>query len=229
MRVKVNRIEKDLIYLHVFFVILCVIILIIPIPNSIGIKLLILVIIYNVLLPLISKLRNYSDILSIWFFVFLVSLFQIFPDWFLSYELNVLVFPEDGFIKIGTVSMYMAGLWVIPLFIIIFLGLRMQERYSKKIVYLIVILLSLLIFGLAEQSMWILNSWYPQNVSVIFGHLAIYIIIPEIILGFSSFYAYFKSKSEKIVIKILAAFLVMLLYLGSASFFYFFIEKVILF
>jgi hypothetical protein len=228
MKLKINRLEKDVIYLHAFFVVLCVIILIIPFQNSIGIKLFILVIIYNILLPLIGKFRNHNDILSIWFFVFLVSLFQIFPDWFLSAELNILGFPDDGFIKIGTVSMYMLGLWTIPLFIITFFGIRMQDRYSNKIAYLVVSLLSLIIFGLAEQLLWILDSWYPQNVTIIFGHLAIYIIIPEIILGISSFYIYLETKSETILIRILVAFIIMLLYLGSASFFYFLIERIIL-
>lgn len=229
MRLKITKLEKDLIYFHALFVVLCVVILLFTNPNSVGIQLLILVIVYNVSIPLIGKLRNHSKIISIWFFIFLVSIFQIWPDWFLSYELNILVFPDDGFIKIGTVSMYMLGLWVIPLFIITFLGIKVQERYSNKKAYLVVSLLSLIIFGLAEQSLWILNSWYPQNVTIIFGHLAIYIIIPEVLLGLSTFFTYIKIESEKVLIKILAAFFIMLLYFGSASFFYFLIEKIILF
>jgi hypothetical protein len=43
---------------------------------------------------------------------------QIWPDWFLSAQLEILVFPEDGLFKIGTVSGYMLFLWAIPFFII---------------------------------------------------------------------------------------------------------------
>jgi len=159
-------------------------------------------------------------------FTFFISLFQIWPDWVLSAELNVLVFPEDGLFKIGTVSGYMAGLWVIPLFLILFIGQRLQERYSKRISYLLVVLMSLLIFGLSEQLMWMLQSWYAQNVLMI-GHIALYIILPELILGLSTYYFYEMLKERNHWYKIPTAFIVMILYLGSAIFFYFLIERVL--
>lgn len=228
MKLNLIRVEKDVILFHLFFLILCIIILIIPISNYIGVKLFILVIIYNLILPILTKIRKYNDLFRLWLLVFLISLFQIWPDWFLSAQLNILIFPEDGFFKIGSVSGYMIGLWVIPLFIIIFTGIRAKDRYSNKIGYLIVILLSLLIFGMAEQSMWMLQSWYPQNVTLIFDHIAIYIIIPEVILGLSSYFVYNKIKNENFWIFLITALTIMLLYLGSASFFYFLIEKVLL-
>jgi len=140
--------------------------------------------------------------------------------------LNVLVFPEDGLFKIGTVSGYMAGLWVITLFLLIFFGQSIQERYSKRISYYGVGLLSLVIFGLAEQTVWMLNSWYAQNVTMI-GHLAIYIIIPEIILGLSTYFSYEIIKEKNHLLKIPFAFMIMIIYLGNAPFFYFLIERVI--
>ena len=66
-----------------------------------GIKLFILVLSYNLLIPLVGLFRKNSDWIKLWIFVFLISLFQIFPDWFLSAQLNILVFPEDGFFKIA--------------------------------------------------------------------------------------------------------------------------------
>lgn len=165
--------------------------------------------------------------MNIWIFVFLLSLFQIWPDWFLSYELGILVFPEDGFLKIGTVSLYMAGLWVIPLFLIIFIGLEIQKRYSRKIVYLNVGIMSFLIFGLAEQTMWMLQSWHAQNVTMI-GHIALYIIIPEIILGISTYFGYELLQEKKQLFKIPVSFVIMLLYLGNAVFFYFLFERLLI-
>ncbi len=226
MTLKFTPIEKEFIYVHILFVIICVVVLLAPIPFLIGVKLFILVLTYNIFVVLIGFVRKYSIWLKLWFFVFLVSLFQIFPDWFLSAQLNILVFPEDGFFKIGTVSGYMLGLWAIPLFIISFIALRIKERYTLNKAYIITILLSLVIFGIAEQSMWVF-SWYPQNVTLIFEHLAIYIIIPELILGFSTLYFFNQFVESKYYIKIVLAFLIMLLYLGAASFFYFLIEKII--
>ena len=218
--------EKDFIYSQLVFVAICVVVLLIPYPISIGIKLFILIITYNILTLLIGVIRNHSAWIKLYLFVLFISIFQIFPDWYLSAQLNILVFPEDGFFKIGTVSAYMLGLWVIPLFIISFVSLRIKERYSIKISYYIAILLSLVIFGLAEQSMWIL-SWYPQNVILLFEHLAVYIIIPEVILGFSTFYLFLVVVNSNFYYKIIIAFSIMLLYLGAANFFYFLIEKIL--
>lgn len=225
---KFSQTEYDFILIHGFFVFFCVLLLLFPFPITIGVKLFMLVIIYNFLVSFIGFFRKDIVWIKLWIFVFAISLFQIFPDWFLAAELNILVFPEDGLFKIGTVSGYMLGLWAIPLFIISFIGLRLNEYYSDKWVYLAIAVLSLIIFGGAEASMWILNSWYPQNVTLIFDHIAIYILVPEIILGLSTFYLFTKVQTKKIWILVINSFIIMLLYLGSASFFYFLIEKIII-
>ena len=218
---------RDFVIVHFIFVGLCFAVLIIPIPIAIGIKLFILVTSYNLLISLVGLFRKYNEWVKLWVFVFLISLFQIWPDWFLSAQLNILVFPEDGLFKIGTVSGYMAGLWAIPLFIICFIGLKLKENYSYIKTLIAVGLISLTIFGFSEQSMWMLQSWHPQNVTLIFDHLAIYVIIPEVILGLSTFYYFQKIKDNNYLTLIVVSFIVMLLYLGSASFFYFLFEKII--
>ncbi|MBY9020934.1 MAG: hypothetical protein KGD67_07740 [Candidatus Lokiarchaeota archaeon] len=218
---------RDFIIVHFIFVVLCFAILIIPIPIAIGIKLFVLVVSYNLLILLIGLFRKYNEWVKLWVFVFFISLFQIWPDWFLSAQLNVLVFPEDGLFKIGSVSGYMVGLWAIPLFLICFIGLMLIEKSSHIKTFIVVGLMSLTIFGLSEQSLWMLQSWYPQNVTLIFDHLAVYIIIPEVILGLSTFYYFQKIKDKNYFALIIVSFVVMLLYLGSASFFYFLFEKII--
>ena len=218
---------RDFIIVHFIFIGLCLVVLLIPIPIAIGIKLFILVASYNLMIPLVGLFRKYSEWVKLWVFVFFISLFQIWPDWFLSAQLNILVFPEDGLFKIGTVSGYMAGLWAIPLFLICFVGLKLKVKFSHFKTLIAVGLISLLIFGFSEQSMWMLQSWYPQNVTLIFDHLAVYIIIPEVILGLSAFYYFDKTKKNQYLILIVVAFGIMLLYLGSVSFFYFLFEKVI--
>jgi NADH:ubiquinone oxidoreductase subunit 2 (subunit N) len=165
--------------------------------------------------------------MEIWVFSFIISIFQIFPDWFLSAELNILVFPDDGLFKIGPVSGYMFGLWTIPLFIIIFIGIRSKEKFNERTAMILVCALSLIIFGTAEATIWIIGSWYPQNVAKI-GQLAIYILPAEVILGFSSYYCFTRLNKEHIVYIPLLAFLIMLLYMGSSSFFYLLVEKIIL-
>jgi hypothetical protein len=220
-----SDIERDLLLVHLAFIVACFVIILIPMGIQIGVKLFILVVLYNLLIVIIGVLRDYKEWIYIWIFVFLISLLQIFPDWILSAELNVLVFPEDGLFKVGTVSGYMLGLWVAPLFIIIFVANQLQERYSRKFAYISVVLLSLTIFGLSEQLMWMLQSWYAQNVIMI-GRVALYIIIPEIILGLSAYYGYETIKEKHHLFKIPVSFLIMILYLGNAVFHYFLIESV---
>jgi hypothetical protein len=222
-----SKIEKDAILIHLAFVVSCVLIILLPLGIEIGVKLFILVLIYNLLVIIVGIWQGHKTWLYTWLFIILISLFQIWPDWILSAEFNVLVFPQDGLFKIGDVSGYMAGLWVIPLFMILFVSQQFQERYSKKIGYLSVVLTSLLIFGLSEQLMWMLQSWYAQNV-VMIGHIALYIIIPEIILGLSTYYLYEMIEEKNHIYKLPASFIVMILYLGSAVFFYFLIERVLI-
>lgn len=222
-----TRSEKDAILIHGVFTLLCGIVVFVFREIPIGRRLLFLVVVYNMGMLAWGILRKDAKWRDLWIFTFVLSLFQVFPDWFLSAQINILVFPEDGCFKIGTVSGYMAGLWTIPLFIILFTGERVSERISRPAAYGGVALLSLLIFGGSEAFLWMLPSWYAQNVTMI-GHVAVYILIPEIILGVSAYACFQAIRTRPHWIKIPAAFLVMQLYLGSAAFFYFLVEKIIL-
>ncbi|MFZ5570755.1 MAG: DUF6989 domain-containing protein [Thermodesulfobacteriota bacterium] len=218
--------ERDALGFHLAFCVLCAAVLAAPLGLAPGPRLLILVVIYNAGLPLFALLRRRPEWLGPWLFAAILSVFQVAPDWFLSAQLNILVFPEDGLFKIGTVSGYMAGLWTIPLFVIVYTGLRIESRFSARAAWPVVALASLLIFGGSEQTLWILSSWYAVNVTMI-GHVAVYIVLPEILLGLSAYHAYRVVRERSHWVKIPAAFIVMQLYLGSAAFFYFLFEKVL--
>jgi Domain of unknown function (DUF6989) len=224
---KLTAMERDAILLHLVFAVLCTIVLVLPINLSVGIKMLFLVLFYNIVTPIIGTRYQRKEWFDIWVFVFITSLFQVMPDWYLSAQLNVLDFPDDGIFKIGDVSGYMAGLWAIPLFIIIFTGKRIRDRFSLSVTLWTVAVLSLLIFAGSEETMWIIPSWKAINVTQI-GHIAVYLIIPEIILGLSAYLSYESIQGRNYWLKIPAAFVVMLLYTGSLSIFYFLIEKIIL-
>jgi hypothetical protein len=218
-----TRAEKDALLLHIGFAVLCAPVILVPGPG-IGVKLFVLVLAYNIALPVTAMVRGHAEWTELWLFALILSIFQVFPDWFLSSQLGVLVFPEDGFVKIGTVSGYMAGLWSIPVFIIVYASSRVGERVSARAAYMTAAGLSLVIFGLSEEMVWMLPSWYAHNVRMI-GHTAVYIVVPEIILGISCVYAYRQLRGRAPLLKVPAAFLVMLLYLGSAAWFYFIVER----
>ncbi len=220
--------ERDAIALHLAFAVICAVVLALPVQAGIGPRLLFLVVLYNIVLPLLARFRGHAEWMDIWKIALITSVFQVFPDWFLSAQLNVLVFPEDGLFKIGTVSGYMAGLWAIPFFIIAFTGTRMEARLGERSALAAVAIAALAVFGISEMTVWMLPSWYAVNLRGMLGHLALYILIPEVILGLSFYRACRLVKGKSTALALCYGFLVMLLYLGSASFFYFLVEKIIL-
>jgi hypothetical protein len=209
--------ERDVILVHLFFVILCAIILLIPFPLLIGPRLFLLVVVYNVLIPIIGWWRKHFEWLHLWLFVFLLSLMMLFPDWFLVNPLGVLVFVPDGFPNIGPITSHMLLLWSIPLFIITYIGLRVAKHRTNPFAYGVVALVSLFIFVSAEAGLTFV--WHAQNV-ILLGNVAAYIILPEIILGLSTFWTYQHLKAKSHWWKPLGAFLIMILYLGNACFFH---------
>jgi hypothetical protein len=191
-----------------------------------GIKFFILTLSFHVFLLIFSKFLRWFTPYKIWKFLIPLSLLLVFPDWFLSSVLGVLVFPEDGLFKIGTVSGYMAGLWAIPLFILIYTGIKLEERSVSIFgTCLWIAMLSLLIFGGAEACSWMLNSWYAQNVTQVKG-IALYVLIPEMILGVVSYLAYQGFSQSHFLVQVGIGFLIMIQYLGSLSFFYLVIERI---
>jgi hypothetical protein len=227
MKIKLSPLERDVAVLHLFFTFICVVVLAVPLGFAPGLKMFGLVVFYNLMMPLSGLCYPAEELLHIWFFVIIISIFQVMPDWFLSAQLGILIFPEDGFVKIGEVSAYMAGLWAIPLFVIIFIGRSVQKRFSLRAALWSVVVSSLVIFAGSEETMWMIPSWQAVNVTTL-GHVAVYLLIPEIILGLSAFLGYEAIKGKKHWFKIPAAFLIMLLYIGSLSFFYFLLETLIL-
>ncbi|ABZ94802.1 hypothetical protein EHQ92_13820 [Leptospira biflexa] len=196
-------------------------------PLEAGVKIVSLTAFFHVSFVAICIFFHWHTPYRIWKFLVPLSVFMVFPDWFLSAVLQTLVFPEDGFLKIGTVAGYMAGLWVIPLFICVYTGIKLEERSVSIIgTGIWVGLVSLIIFGTSEATMWILGSWYAQNVKM-WGHVAYYVLLPEMILGITAYLAYQGFSYSAYVFQIAIGFLVMILYIGNLSFFYLLIEKIL--
>lgn len=218
---------RDVVYVHLLFAVVAAAVLLFPATVGISARLLVVVIAYNVMIPLVALQRGHTEWIRIWLFAFALSILQIWPDWYLSAELGVLAFPEDGVLMIGTVPAYMAGLWAIPLFTIIYVGQLVQKQWADKWVLVIVGALTLAIFGSAEATMWMLPSWYAVGVTMI-GHVAVYIIVPEIVLGLSTYITYDIVRERPLWMIAIAAVLVMILYLGCAVLSFFMIERVLL-
>jgi hypothetical protein len=225
MNFKLSTTEKDALIIHGLFALLCFIILILPVEIGAGVKLFVLVAVYNIVMAGYGLLKKDKEWFDIWLFCFILSIFQVFPDWIIADILKAIVFPEDGLFKIGSVSGYMAGLWSIPMFLILFICEKINARISRPAAYLTAGIIAFLIFFMSEQTVWLIPSWYAVKVKMI-GFSAVYILIPEIILGLGTYRCYEEIRGQSHWIKVPAGFLVMLLYTGSVVFFYFLFERI---
>jgi hypothetical protein len=163
----------------------------------------------------------------IWLLVAPLSVFQVVPDWFLADVLGVLAFPDVGIFRIGAVSGYMAGLWAVPLFVIVYVSLRVHEMRSRWAGDVTAVVLALVIFGSAEATLWRLGAWVAQGVTTV-GHVALYVLPPEMLLGWTTFYAFRRVSHRPFHQKLGAATLVMLIYLGSLCASYLLLERGVL-
>jgi hypothetical protein len=218
---------RDLMTLHLLFGAVAAVLLFAPIQAAVGWRMLVIVVVYSTMIPFVGYLLGHTEWVKIWMFVMPLSIFQMIPDWFLSAQLEVLYFPSDGSPMIGTVPVYMAGLWAIPLFIIVYIGLRVQEERSVWETQAAVLISSFVLFVGAEATMWAIPAWYAQNVLTI-GSVAAYIIIPELLLGSSAFIIYTMIRYYGHILKLFWSYIVMALYLGNACIFYFIVETVLL-
>ena len=184
------------------------------------------VVTYNTLLPLIITCYNDNNTFLMWKFSFITSLLMVVPDWYLSYYLNVLVFPEDGFYKIGTVSGYMCGLWTIPFFIILYYSSYLQKKKNISGNRSIGVI-TFLLFGSSELLLQHFGSWYAVNVYMI-ADTAVYIILPEIMLGYFLSFAFSYIVYRRMIDYVLVAVMVMFCYLISAATSYYIVEELLL-
>jgi len=175
-----------------------------------------LVAIYNLLLPLIASRGGHRDWMEIWVFLLPLSVLQVLPDWVLSQQFGILAFPDLGGPRIGTVPAYMAGLWVIPLFWILWLAGRSGLTAA---------LLALLLFAGAEWVAQPLHLWHAQHVGTLFG-VAEYVLVPELLLGWAAAYAFERSRDGNPLTRIGAAVAVTTFYTGALVLAYFLSEHV---
>jgi hypothetical protein len=218
---KINRADQDLILVHAFwgfFTAFCLSATTLPL----GWRIFMAVVGYHIILPLFARQVKYTGWLQLWQFLLILSILQVFPDWYLSNILGVLRFPDTGSPAIGGVPLFMAGMWTIPLFVVVYLGRRIQ---GKATFWLVSLATGLLFIG-SEAILPSLPIWQAINVTK-FGEVAVYIALPEILLGITTLRAFEWSLNQSLGKKFIAALAVMLIYVVNATICYFLVEKII--
>ncbi len=174
-----------------------------------------LVMAYNVLVPIIAQRGGHQDWFDLWLFLLPLSMFQVVPDWMLSQLLGILHFPDVGAPRIGTVPVYMAGMWVIPLFWTLWPAGRSVLGAS---------VLALLIFGTSEWAAPLVKLWAPDRVRSTLG-IAHYVLLPEALLGGAAAVAYQWSRDRGAFARVFSAAGVSVFYSGALVLSYFLLER----
>jgi hypothetical protein len=138
-----------------------------------------------------------------------ISIFQVFPDWMLAKVVGSIVFPDNGGLRVDAViPLAMAGLWVLPLLIVVLFARDSLWRGA---------LVSTIVFAATEIAAPHLGIWHPAaGLSEVLG-IAVYVLPAEAALGAATVYAVRVAADAGWGTKIAAAASVSIFYAGALA------------
>lgn len=159
--------------------------LLVPI-GDLGWRVLALVVIFHIGTVVIA--RRTGDVLlwRAWTVLAPMSVLMVFPDWFLSAELGSLFFPDTGGPFIGTVPLFMAGMWTIALLPLVLVGALVAQQQGLAWGAGAAGLAGLVMFWGAELCAPAIPLWEPVGVTM-FAGVAAYVLLPELVLSAAAF------------------------------------------
>lgn len=154
--------------------------------GSLGVRVLVLVVLFHIGVVLVS--RATADVLMwrAWVVLAPLSVVMVLPDWFLSAELGTLVFPNTGSPFIGTVPIFMAGMWTIALMPIVWVAATVARKVGIEKASAVAALAGLVLFWAAELAAPLIPLWEPVGVTM-FAGVAAYVLLPEMVLSAAAF------------------------------------------
>lgn len=174
------------------------------------------VLLYHVVLVMGAWLRSHHELVDAWMFLLPLSFLQVIPDWVLVREFGVLAFPDLGAMRLGPVPLYMAGLWVPPLLLVVWLAELVHARTSAVPAGIVAALSALAIFGAAEWAARGQSLWVARNVDLFHG-VALYILAAEALLGVAAWLVFVNVQGRALPIKLVGAAVVSAFYTGAAA------------
>ncbi|MGH2958773.1 MAG: DUF6989 domain-containing protein [Solirubrobacterales bacterium] len=138
-----------------------------------------------------------------------ISIFQVFPDWMLAKIVGSIEFPDNGGLRIDAViPLAMAGLWVLPLLIVVLVARGSLWRGA---------LASTIVFAATEVAAPHIGVWHPAgDVSELLG-IAVYVLPAEAALGAAVVYAVRVAADAGWATKLTAAAAVSIFYSGALA------------
>lgn len=163
---------------HGVFALVAVAVLLLPVP-SLGMRVLLLVVGYNIALPVLARRTGDRRLWTTWCVLAPLSVLMILPDWFLSAVLGSITFPDTGSPFIGTMPWFMAGMWVIALLPVMMTALSVEDARGVKAGFLTAAVFGLALFTAAEFIAPAIPLWEPIGVAQVAG-VAVYVLLPEL-------------------------------------------------
>jgi hypothetical protein len=167
------------------FAVIAVVGLMLPF-GSLGLRVLLLVVAFQVGVVLLAQQTGDRILLRAWLVLAPLSVLMVLPDWFLSAEVGSLLFPDTGAPFIGTVPLFMAGMWTIALLPVVLIGIVVADRRGMMAGAAAAAVAGLLLFWAAEVAAPMIPLWEPIGASMVAG-IAIYVIVPEVVLSAAAF------------------------------------------
>lgn len=205
---------RELVVLHVAFVVVAGVALLLP--GQIGWRVAMLLLVYDVALLALAILRRDRELLRLWVFAAVLSVWQVIPDVFLVDGLGVLAFPDDGFPNLGPVTGTMAALWTVPVVVVVAIGTAVERRYGSRAGTGAAAGAALLVFLAGELALTSAGLWQARGVPETLG-VAHYILPAEILFGVSALRVFHALTLRSPVAVVPATLLVSVLYTGAAA------------
>ncbi len=176
---------RNWILFHAAFAVIAVAGLLLP-AGSLGLRVLLLTVGYSVAILVLAVRAGDRVLLAFWSTLAPMSVLMVLPDWFLSAELGILVFPDTGAPFIGTMPLFMAFMWTIALLPVMLIGWVVERSRGLTTALVTVVVAGLVMFTLAEFAAPLIPLWNPQNVATVAG-VAPYVLLPEVGLTIATY------------------------------------------
>jgi hypothetical protein len=179
-------------------------------------RVLALVVAYNIALPVFARRTGDDDLWITWAVLAPMSVLMVLPDWFLSAVLGTLRFPDTGAPYIGTMPLFMAGMWAIALIPLMMIGRAVQASRGVTWAFAAVAASGLLLFLAAERIAPVIPLWEPVGVAQVAG-VATYVLLPEIALCIASFELVREARRRPVALTIGGIVVIPFMYLGMLA------------
>jgi hypothetical protein len=149
---------------------------------SLGVRLTVVVVAFHLAVLAASRRPGLAGWADAWLVLAPLSVLMVLPDWFLSAELGTLAFPDTGAAHLGTVPVFMAGMWTMALFPLVVVGAVVERRSGPRAAVVAVAVSGLALFWAAEALAPVIPLWEPVGVRLVAG-VAGYVLPAEVVLA----------------------------------------------